>query len=147
MSTKKPWARAEAALRKLALTYPEATEDFPWGHTAIKVKGKMFMVLGGTDEFLSVRVKLPLTGKDALGLAFASPTGYGLGKSGWVSAQFGPDDEIPVDMLREWIDESYRVVAPKRLVAKLDDTPEARLQPAAGPPSPRSRKAKKPPAR
>lgn len=146
MSIKKPWARAEAALRKFALTYPEATEDFPWGHTAIKVKGKMFMVLGGTDEFLSVTVKLPLTGKDALGLAFASPTGYGLGKSGWVSAQFAPDDEIPVDMLREWIDESYRVIAPKRLVAKLDDTPEVGPQPDAAP-SPRSKKAKKPPSR
>jgi predicted DNA-binding protein (MmcQ/YjbR family) len=140
MATKKPWARAEAALRAFALSYPEAVEEFPWDHTAIKVKGKMFLVLGGTDEFLSVTVKLPLTGKDALGLAFASPTGYGLGKSGWVSAQFGQKDEIPVDMLREWIDESYRSIAPKRLVGTLDQASPRRLPSPARPRSARTKK-------
>lgn len=28
-----------ARLRAVALAYPEATEDFPWGHTAVKVRG------------------------------------------------------------------------------------------------------------
>ena len=32
---------AEAALRKVALGYPEAHEDFPWGERVIKVKGKV----------------------------------------------------------------------------------------------------------
>src|SRR4051794_25855789 len=32
--------RAGAALRKAALAYPEAHEDMPWGHHAIKVRGK-----------------------------------------------------------------------------------------------------------
>jgi hypothetical protein len=27
---------------------------------------------------------------------------------------------VPVDVLRDWIEESYRIVAPKRLVALLD---------------------------
>jgi hypothetical protein len=26
---------------------------------------------------------------------------------------------VPIDMLRQWIDESYRAVAPKKLVATL----------------------------
>ena len=30
-----------AALRKHALTYPEATEEFPWGDRTIKVRGRM----------------------------------------------------------------------------------------------------------
>ena len=46
--------------------------------------------------------------------------GYGLGKSGWVS--FSPSDEaIPsLDQLKEWVEESYRAQAPKRLVKELD---------------------------
>jgi hypothetical protein len=33
----------ETALRDYALGFPEATEDFPWGERAIKVKGKVFL--------------------------------------------------------------------------------------------------------
>ncbi len=33
-------------LRKRALRYPEATEDHPWGETAIKVNGKGFVFMG-----------------------------------------------------------------------------------------------------
>jgi hypothetical protein len=36
-----------------------------------------------------------------------------------VTAQFGPNDKPPLDLLEEWLDESYRAVAPKRLVAEL----------------------------
>ena len=46
-----------------------------------------------------------------------APTGYGLGKSGWVSVQFAPREKPPMDLMRAWIDESYRAVAPKKLVA------------------------------
>jgi predicted DNA-binding protein (MmcQ/YjbR family) len=56
----------------------------------------------------------------ALTLPFASATRYGLGKSGWVSAKFAADEEIPTQLLLEWIDESYRAIAPKKLVAQLD---------------------------
>jgi hypothetical protein len=31
-----------------------------------------------------------------------------------------PIDAVPADVLRDWIEESYRIVAPKRLVASLD---------------------------
>jgi hypothetical protein len=44
---------------------------------------------------------------------------YGLGKSGWVSAKFADGDKPPVDMLKAWIDESYRAQAPKKLVKTL----------------------------
>jgi hypothetical protein len=29
-------------------------------------------------------------------------------------------DDVTLDLLRDWIEESYRIVASKRLVAKLD---------------------------
>ena len=114
-----PAARAEAELRAFALGYPEAREEFPWGERVVKVRTKVFVFMGMSDGGLGLSVKLPRTGSMALLLPFAQPTGYGLGKSGWVTARFARSENPPVDMLREWIDESYRAVAPKKLVAAL----------------------------
>ena len=119
MSKRNPLKTAEAALRKVALGYPHATEDFPWGHRAFKIKGKMFLILSFDKEIFNVTLKLPGTGKQALKLPFAQPTGYGLGKSGWVTASFGAKDSVPFELLEDWIDESYRAIAPKKLVATL----------------------------
>jgi predicted DNA-binding protein (MmcQ/YjbR family) len=119
----RPVNKDQMALRDFAMGYPGAHEDFPWGERVVKVKGKVFLFLGGKDSDLSLSVKLPSSGLIALGLPFASPTGYGLAKSGWVTARFGPKEKPPLDVLRAWIDESYRAVAPKRLVATLTDGP------------------------
>jgi predicted DNA-binding protein (MmcQ/YjbR family) len=104
-------------LRQFALAYPEAHEDHPWGETVIKVKGKVFVFLGRPGSGLSLSTKLPRTSAMALMLPFVEPTGYGLGKSGWVSATFGKSERPPLDLLRAWIDESYRAIAPRKLVA------------------------------
>jgi predicted DNA-binding protein (MmcQ/YjbR family) len=119
--------RAEKALRALALGYPETIEEFPWGERVIKVRRKVFIFMGhghGEGEgtrVLSLSVKLPETGTMALLLPFVEPTGYGLGKSGWITAQFPSAEVAPVDLIAEWIDESYRAVAPRALVAKLPE--------------------------
>jgi predicted DNA-binding protein (MmcQ/YjbR family) len=112
-------------LRRYALSFPGATEDFPWGERVAKVKGKVFVFLGGDPVPggpMGLSVKLPESGADALDLPFAKPTGYGLGKSGWVSATFDTKDDPPVEILKDWIRESYRAVAPKKLVAELEPT-------------------------
>lgn len=115
--------RVSASLRKFALAFPGATEDFPWGDRVAKVKGKIFVFLGldpVAGSGMTLTVKLPLSSEAALDLPFVKPTGYGLGKSGWVTATFGPTDHPPVDILKAWIIESYRTVAPKKLAAGLD---------------------------
>jgi predicted DNA-binding protein (MmcQ/YjbR family) len=112
--------RAEAAIRRIALGYPRATEDFPWGHSAFKVGGKTFLFLALEGASLSFSAKLPKSRRSALTLPFASPTAYGLGKSGWVTGTFGPKDKVPLDAIAEWIDESYRAIAPKKVLAQLD---------------------------
>jgi predicted DNA-binding protein (MmcQ/YjbR family) len=109
----------ERALRDKALSFPETTEEFPWGERAIKVRGKVFLFMYGTDAVLKLSVKLPQSADAALLLPFCEPTGYGLGKSGWVSASFEKKDAPPIDMLLEWLEESYRAVAPKRVAAQL----------------------------
>jgi predicted DNA-binding protein (MmcQ/YjbR family) len=118
---KKTLKSLELELRDDAMSYPEATEDHPWGHIAIKIKGKAFLFLGGEQKpkELSLTVKLPQSQDMAVDLPFAQPTGYGLGKSGWVSASFTRVSDVPIPLLKKWIDESYRAIAPKRLVKTL----------------------------
>ncbi len=109
------------ALRSFALGFPEAREDFPWGERVIKVGKKVFVFMGLGDGGLLLSVKLPESHIIALMLPFAEPTGYGLGKSGWVTARFDSQERPPEQMLCEWIEESYRAVAPKKLVAVLGE--------------------------
>ena len=119
---KKTLASMELQLRDFAMRFPEATEDHPWGHIAVKVKGKAFVFLGGekgADE-LSITVKLPQSRDLAADLPFAEPSGYGLGKSGWVTARFARAADVPTDLLHAWIQESYRAIAPKKLAARID---------------------------
>src|SRR5207247_7027353 len=129
--------RTEALLRDFALGYPGTHEDFPWGERVVKVKGKVFVFLSRPGETLHVTVKLPVSGLIALSLPFTRPTGYGLGKSGWVSATFEARQAPPVEMLQQWIDESYRAVAPKKLVAALPTAHGASI-----PETPRRRQAR-----
>ena len=141
--TPKHLARAEAELRRFALAFPETYEEFPWEHRAIKIRGKTFLFLYRESEFLSLSVKLPMSGKTALGLPFAAPTQYALGKSGWVTARFDAKDAVPVEMLREWVEESFRAIAPKRLLANLERDQSDRPARRPARPSATARKQKR----
>ena len=106
-----------AQLRAFALSLPEASEDFPWGERVAKVRGKVFVFFGPDDSRL-VTVKLAESHGHAASLPGAEPTRYGLGRSGWLNVPVDADG-ASLDLLRDWIEESYCIVAPKRLVAKL----------------------------
>ena len=124
-------AEAKKALLKAALAYPESWEDHPWGETVVKVGKKVFIFLGGANGAgsLGLSVKLPDTGEAALAMfPFTSPTGYGLGKGGWVTAQFAKGESVPLPLLREWLDESFRAIAPKKLLKAMADAPARRAK-------------------
>lgn len=106
-------------LRDHALAYPQTTEDHPWGETAIKVKGKVFLFMRTGTKELSFSVKLPQSREFALDMPGTEPTGYGLGKSGWVTAKLHNARQIPAKVILQWIDESFRAVAPKTLLKQL----------------------------
>ncbi len=110
-------------LRKFALSFPETAESHPWGETAIKVRGKTFLFMRADDALLSLSVKLPASREFALDRDFTEPTHYGLGSKGWVSGKFEGKargkNKPPVALLETWIEESYRAIAPKRILAKL----------------------------
>jgi predicted DNA-binding protein (MmcQ/YjbR family) len=107
-------AAAWKALKKHAAQKPGAWEDHPWGETVFKVAKKVFVFLGHPDYGYGLSCKLPDSGEAAVTMfSWAAPTGYGLGKAGWVTARFEPSQDVPLPLLREWIDESYAAVAPK----------------------------------
>jgi predicted DNA-binding protein (MmcQ/YjbR family) len=107
-------------LRAFALDFPETAEDFPWGERAFKVRGKVFLFLRAEGGEVSFSVKLPHSSAEALERPDVEPTGYGLGKHGWVTARVDATRDAPLEAFEAWIEESYRAVAPKRIVAALD---------------------------
>jgi predicted DNA-binding protein (MmcQ/YjbR family) len=112
--------RTRERLIKLALSFPEVWEDHPWGETVAKVGKKVFLFCGGLDPNdppITVKLRDSLDQARDLG---AQPAGYGLGKSGWVMASCSA---IPAEILEDWVEESYRIVAPKRVSARLDQAP------------------------
>ncbi len=118
-------SRPHATRRKVlafALGLPEAYLDHPWGEDVAKVGKRVFAFLGTRDRAdPAMTVKLHDSREQALFSPGAEPTGYGLGRAGWVTIPF--EDAPPLGVLEDWVEESYRLVAPKRLVAVLDAGP------------------------
>jgi predicted DNA-binding protein (MmcQ/YjbR family) len=116
-----PTADIRTRLRDFALALPEAWEDFPWGERVAKVGTKIFVFLGHDDETKPslITVKLVESHGHARAIEGAAPTGYGLGRAGWVDVPVHASG-VTLELLCDWIEESYRIVAPKRLVAELD---------------------------
>src|SRR5262249_37834613 len=111
-----------SVVREFALGLPGAYEEFPWGESVAKVNKKVFVFLGHEDADTagdSVKLKDPSVHAHAMAVPGAGPTRCGVGKAGWVSVPFGEGAPSP-ELLCEWVEESYRVVAPKRQVAELD---------------------------
>ena len=131
-------------LRAYGLAYPGAHTKSPWpGHLDLAVNDKTFAYLSLEGEPFGISCKLPRSASMALMLPGTKPTAYGLGKSGWVSAEFPEGQVPPIDVLKAWVDESYRAQAPKKLVKQLDaGVPDAApvTKPAKKKPRPRARK-------
>jgi predicted DNA-binding protein (MmcQ/YjbR family) len=109
-----------ASLESFALELPGAWADNPWGDSVVKVGKKIFVFLGDNEEDSTITVKVPESRDHAMSFKGAAPTGYGLGKAGWVTipvAGLGGDD---ADVLHDFLEESYRTIATKKLIKELD---------------------------
>ena len=103
-------------LRDRALALPEAVEEFPWGDRVAKVRKKIFIFIGegeGKDASIALKLDGDAHGH-ALSLPGAKPTAYNLGKAGWVTIPLAALTAHP-DLLLEWVEISYCLIAPKRL--------------------------------
>ena len=110
-----------ATLRDYALGLPETREDFPWGESAFKVKDKTFIFMHDGDAGVSFSVKLPASRDLALAMQGSEPTHYGLGSKGWVTLR--PTSKTSMAVLGFLIDESFRSIAPKKVVDSLGPPP------------------------
>jgi predicted DNA-binding protein (MmcQ/YjbR family) len=113
-------------LRKIALSFPEAFEKVSWGRPVFCAP-KIFAMYGGnakTDgDFTaypySVLVKVDESDRRALDqdTRFYFPA-Y-MGPSGWLGLDLTAA-KVDWDEVRELVDASYRIVAPKKLIKELD---------------------------
>lgn len=108
-----------ARLEQIVGRLPEAerVDIEAWdGEPTFRVRGKNFVF---TDRAASgLTVKLPKEEAAAVVATEpgAEPTGYGLGRHGWVSLPVGDDaDEGRWQQVEEWVRTSYTLVAPKSL--------------------------------
>jgi predicted DNA-binding protein (MmcQ/YjbR family) len=113
--------RIHRKILDFALRLPGAYEDHPWEETVAKVNKKVFVFLGSEQSptWPSMTVKLSDSHEQALAIPGTELTGYGLGKSGWVTIPFRTKLP-PFGVLADLVEESYRLVAPKRLVTELE---------------------------
>ncbi|MFD5818082.1 MmcQ/YjbR family DNA-binding protein [Streptomyces sp. NPDC127038] len=111
-------------VRGFALGLPGAAEEFPWGETVAKVNKKVFVFLGLDDGShpmgVTVKLKDEAAHAHALTSPGAEPAGYGLGRAGWVRIPLEERGAPAAELLCDWVEESYRATAPKRLIAELD---------------------------
>jgi predicted DNA-binding protein (MmcQ/YjbR family) len=108
-----------ARLERIVARLPESerVDIEAWGgEPTFRVRGKNFVF---TDEFATgLSVKLPKAEAEAVVATdrSAAPTGYGLGRHGWVSIEVGAGaGETRWRQVEEWVRTSYTLVAPKAL--------------------------------
>jgi predicted DNA-binding protein (MmcQ/YjbR family) len=119
-----------AKVRAVALGFPGAIEKVSHGRPGF-FAGKMFAMYGGSakpavtgEDHLryphSVMVKVDDSDRRALeqDSRFFYPA-Y-LGPAGWLGLDFTATKKVDWDEVRELIDASYRMVAPKTLIKQLD---------------------------
>jgi predicted DNA-binding protein (MmcQ/YjbR family) len=115
-----PTSEIVAELRKICLAFPEATEKPFGGHEApaFRVRDKLFVTLAEDGSALTLKAS---AGEQAL-LVSAEPDRFFVpayvGSKGWIGIVL----RLPVDWeeVAEFIEDSYRLIAPKSLVSRLD---------------------------
>lgn len=126
-----------ARMRAICLSLPDTKETLTWGEPHFRVFDKIFAGCGTEKQRLSIGCKL----KKEHQAAIVKRPGFSIapyvGRHGWISidaAVFADWDEI-----EELIRISYRLIAPKKSLAKLD---AVRTQPAAARKKPQKRAGK-----
>ena len=107
-------------IQKTALSLPEVEEGSVCDKVAFKAGKKNFLFMGSDGDGYNVKLKL----KDSLGEAQEQSSGQAgsihVGSNGWVELEFPHGQSLPQSVLVRCIEESYRLLVPKKLVAKLD---------------------------
>lgn len=132
MSESIPWISLHAAematLRQICLDYPNSAEVITFDTPTFKVEKKIFVLAARRNGEVTISCKAA-PGVQGV-LVGADPDRYFVppyfGPKGWIAAWLSPSRTPDWPMIEDLIDESYRLVAPKRLVRLLDPSDSSR---------------------
>jgi predicted DNA-binding protein (MmcQ/YjbR family) len=113
-------AAIEERIRELALSFPEAYEDRPWGDFPVFKVGanKVFGWASIEGEAVNVTVKLTAEEREIAHLLPYVRTASYVGRYGWVTAEV--TDQESLDAALEWLRESYWLKCPAELKAAVE---------------------------
>lgn len=111
-------------VRRICLALPEASERETWGHPTFRVRDKIFATYGQVDDadgFLSTMTMKAAEGEQESLLAEGHPFFYPnyVGSKGWIGLVL--DSETDWTEITELVEDSFRLIAPKRVSARLDE--------------------------
>ncbi len=106
-------------LRAICLALPEASEKEAWGDPTFRVRDRIFAMEKRGDGRISVWCKAPQGSQEVLvgadpELFFVPPY---VGHKGWVGMRLDRDPDWRE--VAKLVERSYRLIAPKRLIALI----------------------------
>ena len=101
---------------------PQVEEGITCDKAAFKAGGKAFLFVGQGDVADTVMLKLKGSLPEARELAASHPAAYKIGGHDWVTLTLAHGQPLPGELLRRWIEESYRLLVPKTVVTFQDGT-------------------------
>ena len=110
----------ERKVTELALSFPEAYEDRPWGDFPVfKVpENKVFGWAVSREESVDVTVKLTAEEREIAHLLPYVRTASHVGRYGWITAAVSDAESLEAAL--EWLRESYWLKCPAQLRAAVD---------------------------
>ncbi len=111
--------RTIGGIRRISESLPEVSVGTVCNKDAFKARNKNFLFLWADNTEYKLKLKLAESLPEAQKLAKAEPEFYSVGSSGWVDIEMPLKKSPPKCMLRRWIEESFRLNAPKKLLAEL----------------------------
>ena len=110
-------------LQALSLSLPEVerVDIEAWGgEPTFRVRGKNFVFANTEGTAITVKLSKEEAAAVLATVDGAFPTGYGLGKHGWISVDLPKRlTDAGWEELEEWVLTSYTIVAPKTLALKV----------------------------
>jgi predicted DNA-binding protein (MmcQ/YjbR family) len=110
----------EQRIRDLALSFPEAYEDRPWGDFPVFKVGENKVFGWAVPEDGAVHVTMKLTAEEreiAHLLPYVRTASY-VGRYGWITAAVTDDESL--ESALEWLRESYWLKCPAELRAAVE---------------------------
>jgi hypothetical protein len=131
-------------LRKLCLALPESHEVTAWGEPTFRIRNKIFAMYASASNHHGRgrnAAWVKAAPGDQAAMVAAAPDCFFVppyvGPSGWVGIWL--DGGVDWDDLAEFLRDSYRLIAPKKLAALLDQTADSKALDSPAARSPRKK--------